>query len=90
MGTVTGIIQEARKQEEYSNIDLLREVSKKLKEEGLDLPSLGFAIRLNRIREENDIEEDQIESIIQKLLHTVSDIKCPMIPLLKSDVRRFI
>jgi chromosome segregation ATPase len=64
-GTVTGIIQEARKEEEYSDIDLLREVSKKLKEEGLALPSLGFAIRLRRIREENDIKEDQIEAMIQ-------------------------
>ena len=64
-GTVTGIIQEARKQEEYSDIDLLREVSRKLKEEGLALPSLGFAIRLKRIMEENDIKEDQIDSLIQ-------------------------
>jgi chromosome segregation ATPase len=65
-GTVTGIIQEARKQEEYSDIDLLREVSRKLKEEGLALPSLAFAIRLQRIMEENDINEDQIEPIIQE------------------------
>ena len=65
-GTVTGIIQEARKEDEYSDIDLLREVSKKLKEEGLALPSLGFAIRLRRIMEENEIKEDQIEPIIQE------------------------
>jgi hypothetical protein len=65
-GTVTGIIKEARKEEEYSDIDLLREVSKKLKEEGLALPSLAFAIRLRRIMEENDINEDQIEPIIQE------------------------
>lgn len=64
-GTVTAIIQEARKQEEYQGIDLLRQVSLKLKEEGLELPSLAFAIRLDRIREENGINEDQIESIIQ-------------------------
>lgn len=65
-GTVTGIIQEARKEEEYNDIDLLREVSKKLKEEELALPSLGFAIRLRRIREDNEIKEDQIEPIIQE------------------------
>jgi len=38
----------------------------KLKEEGVELPLLGFAIRLKRIREENGINEDQIESIIQE------------------------
>jgi hypothetical protein len=65
-GTVTGIIQDAMKQKEYNDIDQLREVSRKLKEEGLDLPSLGFAIRLRRIMEENDINEDQIEPIIQE------------------------
>ena len=66
-GTVTGIIQEARKQEEYQDADLLREVSLKSKEEGLQLPELGFAIRLKRIMEENGINEDQIESIIQDI-----------------------
>ena len=64
-GTVTAIIQEARKQEEYNDIDLLRQVSVKLNEEGLELPLLGFAIRLKRIIEENDIKADQIEHIIQ-------------------------
>jgi chromosome segregation ATPase len=64
-GTVTGIIQEARIKEEYQDIDLLRQVSLKSKEEGLELPELGFAIRLKRIRQENGINEDQIESIIQ-------------------------
>jgi hypothetical protein len=64
-GTVTGIIQEARIKEEYQDIDLLRLVSLKSKEKGLELPGLGFAIRLKRIMEENGINEDQIESIIQ-------------------------
>jgi chromosome segregation ATPase len=66
-GTVTGIIQEARIKEEYQDIDLLRQVSLKSKEEGLELPELGFAIRLKRIMEENGINEDQIESIIQDI-----------------------
>ncbi|HKG86859.1 MAG TPA: hypothetical protein VKA95_00930 [Nitrososphaeraceae archaeon] len=48
-GTVTAIIQEARKQEEYNNIDLLRQVSVRIKEEGLELPLLGFVIRLKKI-----------------------------------------
>jgi hypothetical protein len=64
-GSVTGIINEARKEEEYNDIDLLREVAGRLKEEGIGLPLLAFAIRLKRIMEENDINEDQIEPIIQ-------------------------
>jgi hypothetical protein len=77
VGTVTGIIQEARQQKEYKDIDLLRQISLKLKEEGLELPSLAFAIRLARIMEENGINEDQIEPIIQdfaaySLRHNVS------------------
>src|SRR5829696_4566236 len=64
-GTVTSIIQEARKEEEYNDIDLLREVAVRLKEEGTGLPSLAFAIRLKRIMEENDINKDQIEPVIQ-------------------------
>jgi hypothetical protein len=64
-GTVTAIIQEARKEEEYNDIDLLREVAVRLKVEGIGLPLLAFAIKLKRIMEENDINEDQIEPIIQ-------------------------
>jgi hypothetical protein len=64
-GSVTGIIQEARKEEEYNDIDLLREVSVRLKETGIGLPLLAFAIRLKRIMEDSDINEDQIEPIIQ-------------------------
>ena len=76
-GTVTAIIQEARKQEEYQDIDLLRQISVKLNEEGLGLPLVGFAIRLKKIMEENGINEDQIEPIIQDfaaycLRHNVS------------------
>jgi hypothetical protein len=76
-GTVTAIIQEARKQKEYQDIDLLRRVSLKLKEEGLELSLFAFAIRLKKIMEENGINEDQIESTIQdfatyRLRHNVS------------------
>ena len=76
-GTATAIIQEARKQEEYQDIDLLRQISVKLNEEGLGLPLVGFAIRLKKIMEENGINEDQIEPIIQDfaaycLRHNVS------------------
>jgi chromosome segregation ATPase len=43
---------------------LLRQVSTKLKEDGLEPAQLGFAIRLKKIMEENDIREDQLESLI--------------------------
>jgi hypothetical protein len=83
-GTVTGIIQEARKEEEYSDIDLLREVSRKLREEGLALPSLAFAIRLMRIMEENEIKEDQIEPIIQDFATYSLRHKIPYDTIIKS------
>jgi hypothetical protein len=63
-GTVSAIINEARQQKEYHDIDLLRQISTKLKEEGLEPAHLGFAIRLEKIMEDNDIREDQLESLI--------------------------
>jgi hypothetical protein len=83
-GTVTAIVQDAKKQEEYNDIDLLREVSRKLKEEGLSLPSLGFAIRLKRKMEENDINEDQIEPIIQDFAIYSLRYKIPYDAIIKS------
>jgi hypothetical protein len=49
----------------------------KLKEEGLDLALLGFAIRLKRKIEDYEIDEDQIEPIIHNfaaywLRHNIS------------------
>jgi hypothetical protein len=63
-GTVSAIINEARQQKEYHDIDLLRQISTKLKEEGLEPAHLGFAIRLKKIMEDDDIREDQLESLI--------------------------
>jgi hypothetical protein len=63
-GTVSAIIKEARQQKEYHNVDLLRQISTKLREEGLEPAHLGFAIRLKKIMEETDIREDQLESLI--------------------------
>jgi hypothetical protein len=83
-GTVTGIIQDARKQKEYSDIDLLRQISIKLKEEGLDLPSLAFAIRLRSIMEENGINEDQVEPIIQDFATYCLRHKVPYDTIIKS------
>ena len=48
----------------FSKSKFFRQISTKLKEEGLELAQLGFAIRLKKIMEENDIREDQLESLI--------------------------
>ena len=65
------ILQEL-KEEEYQDIDLLRQVFLKLKEEGLGLPLLGFTIRLKKIMEENDIKEDQIEPYNTRFCYILS------------------
>jgi hypothetical protein len=82
-GTVTAIIQEARKEEEYNDIDLLREVAIRLKEEGMGLPLLAFAIKLKRIMEENDINEEQIEPIIQEFATYCLRYKIPYDTIIK-------
>ncbi|HKG87604.1 MAG TPA: hypothetical protein VKA95_04705, partial [Nitrososphaeraceae archaeon] len=56
---------------------MVRQVSMRLKQEGLELALLGFATRVKKIMEENGINEDQIEPIIQDfaaycLKHNVS------------------
>jgi hypothetical protein len=66
-GTVTNIIKSAKNQQEYNDIDLLRHLSLELKEAGLEPFILGFAIRIKKIMEQNDINEDQIEPIISDL-----------------------
>jgi hypothetical protein len=81
-GTVTAIVQEARK-EEYNDIDLLREVAVRLKEEGIGLPLLAFAIKLKRIMEENDINDDQIEPIIQDFATYCLKYKIPYDTIIK-------
>ncbi|MGI8833768.1 MAG: hypothetical protein ACR2IS_14170 [Nitrososphaeraceae archaeon] len=48
----------------FSKSKFFRQISTKLKEEGLEPAQLGFAIRLKKIMEENDIREDQLESLI--------------------------
>ena len=83
-GTVTAIIQEVRKEEEeYNDIDLLREVAVRLKEEGIGLPLLAFAIKLKKIMEENDINEDQIEPIIQDFATYCLRYKIPYDTIIK-------
>ena len=83
-GTVTAIIQEARKEEEeYNDIDLLREVAVRSKEEGTGLPLLAFAIKLKKIMEENDINEDQLEPIIQDFATYCLRYKIPYDTIIK-------
>ena len=66
-GTVTNIINCAQNQQEYNDIDLLRHLALELKEAGLELFILGFAMRIKKVMEQNDINEDQIEPIISDL-----------------------
>jgi hypothetical protein len=82
-GTITAIIQEARKEEEYNDIDLLREVAVRSKAEGIGLPLLAFATRLKRIMVENDINEDQIEPIIQDFATYCLRYKIPYDTIIK-------
>jgi hypothetical protein len=83
-GTVTAIIQEARKEEEeYNDIDLLNEVAVRLKEAGIGLPLLAFATKLKRIMEENDINEDQIEPVIQDFATYYIRYKIPYDTIIK-------
>jgi hypothetical protein len=62
-GTVSKIINEARSQKEYHDIDFLRETSIMLRQEGLELSRLGFAIRLkNNGRKRNKRRADGIHN----------------------------
>lgn len=58
---ILSIVQETSKK--YNDIDLLRHLALELKEAGLEPFVLGFAIRIKKVMEENDINEDQIEPI---------------------------
>lgn len=46
-GTVSAIINEAKEQAKYHDIDLLRQTSIMLRQEGLELFLVSFAIRIN-------------------------------------------
>jgi hypothetical protein len=63
-GTVTGIIKEASKLDEYHNMALFRHLALVLNQNNLEPFNIAFAIRLMKIMEQNDINEDQIEPII--------------------------
>jgi hypothetical protein len=50
-GTVTNIINCAKNQQEYNDIDLLRHPALELREAGLEPFILGFAIRIKKVME---------------------------------------
>jgi hypothetical protein len=66
-GTVTKIINEAREEKEYHDIELFRHLASVLNENGLEAAHVALAIRLKKIMEENDMNLDQFDDIISDL-----------------------
>ena len=66
-GTVNAIKNEAREQEEYYDIDWLRQTSVMLRQEDVRLNLLSFAIRISNIMKEKGMNEDQLEIIISDI-----------------------
>jgi hypothetical protein len=64
-GTVSCIIKECRQND--PDFDLLREVAVIIKNEGMDLNLVSSSIRLKRELEVNGLNEEQIESLIEKI-----------------------
>ena len=64
-GTVSCIIKECRQND--PDFDLLREVAVIIKNEGMDLNFVSSSIRLKRELEVNGLNEEQIESLIEKI-----------------------
>jgi hypothetical protein len=71
-GTVTAIIKDAK--QEIPDIDLLREVALVLKKYGLDLSVFAQSIRLKNKLDKMDLNEDQIETLIEKLIFIVLSV----------------
>ena len=64
-GTVSSIAKECRQND--PDFDLLREVAVIIKNEGMDLNFVSSSIRLKRELEVNGLNEEQIESLIEKI-----------------------
>ncbi len=64
-GTVSLIIKECRQDD--PDFDLLREVAFIIKNESMDLNFLASSIRLRRVLEDNGLNEEQMESFIEKI-----------------------
>jgi hypothetical protein len=67
-GTVSAIIKDAK--EEIPDIDLLREAALILKKNDFDLSVFACSIRVKNKLNGMDLNEDQIESFIEKSLST--------------------
>jgi hypothetical protein len=65
-GTVTGIIKEASQQEEYHDMIYFRQLAVLLKDNSLGPLEVGFAVRIMKIMEQNDINVDQIEALVSE------------------------
>ncbi|HEY7227442.1 MAG TPA: hypothetical protein VH481_04890 [Nitrososphaeraceae archaeon] len=63
--TVSSIVKECRPND--PDFDLLREVAVIIKNEGMNLNLAASSIRLKRILEDNGLNEEQIESFIEKI-----------------------
>jgi hypothetical protein len=61
---VSLIIKECKQND--PDFDLLREVAFIIKNGGMDLNFLASSIRLRRVLEDNGLNEEQMESFIQK------------------------
>lgn len=62
-GTVTAITKEAREQD--CEIDVLRCIAIAIKQEGLEVGEFGFAYRIKKIMEQNEVTEEQLEILLQ-------------------------
>ncbi len=74
-GTVSEIIKQCKQKEypdgNYSEFDLIRELSVMLKREGVDVKSFASSIRLQRKLDEKGLSEEQIESFMENV-----DVHC--------------
>ena len=64
-GTVSLIIKECKQND--PDFELLREVAFIIKSESMDLNFLASSIRIRKILEDNGLNEEQIESFIEKI-----------------------
>ena len=62
---MSSIIKECKQNDQ--DFDLLRQVAFIIKNKGLDLNFLASSIRLRKISEDNSLNEEQIESFIEKI-----------------------
>ena len=64
-GTVTGIIQQTKS--DIPDIDLIRELSLKIKKENLDLNYFASSVRLKKILDRFELTEEKIEEFLEEM-----------------------